>query len=246
MKSTLDVVGIEESGTNCVFQVSNGCVSKILSRYRRTGLLEPRSIGGSRPRILTPGVISTIIRCKRENPSIFAWEIRKLLEAARQCKASKVPSVSSINRILRKIHVDGGPMCLTPRATMTSGQKASGTETAPPSPRSRAQRWSEVEPGKCLNPTKYHSARSLTCTSLPLESEFSQSQYADMYTREKLSAQTRLPEDTIKVWFSNRRAKWRREAKLRNNVQSECVDVGACLPDHRLGLVLEHVWVPWN
>lgn len=34
------------------------------------------------------------------------------------------------------------------------------------------------------------------------ESEFSHSQYADLYTREKLSAQIKLPEDTIKVSWS--------------------------------------------
>uniref|UniRef100_A0A8C2ZRD3 Paired box 4 n=1 Tax=Cyclopterus lumpus TaxID=8103 RepID=A0A8C2ZRD3_CYCLU len=182
---------IMPTSTLCVFQVSSGCVSKILSRYRRTGLLQPKTIGGSRPRLLTPGVISTIIQCKRENPTIFAWEIRKRLAAARIYKAPKVPSVSSINRILRKIHSDHGPL------------------------------WPRMSPAFLFLHSEAHVNMFLSPGS-----EFSHSLYADLYTREKLAAAIKLPEDTIKVWFSNRRAKLRREAKHRSGSQV-CIGASA-------------------
>ncbi|XP_076015005.1 paired box protein Pax-4 [Genypterus blacodes] len=208
--------GVRPSHISRILRVSSGCVSKILSRYRRTGLLEPKAIGGSRPRLLTPGVIASIIRCKRENPTTFAWEIRKRL-AAERIKPSRIPSVSSINRILRKIHSDQGPDCMETirteqsfypviQAEVSKGKMLAGANIHQQKPESAQHR----------NRTTFTPEQSRT-----LEQEFSHSQYADMYTREKLSTQIKLPEETIKVWFSNRRAKWRREAKQRSSTHSK-------------------------
>nr|XP_015904752.2 paired box protein Pax-1-like [Parasteatoda tepidariorum] len=82
--------------------VSHGCVSKILTRFYETGSIKPGSIGGSKPKqVATPHVVRKILRYKQENPSIFAWEIRDLLRNQRVCDDTSIPSVSSINRILR-------------------------------------------------------------------------------------------------------------------------------------------------
>ncbi|XP_054710366.1 paired box pox-neuro protein-like [Uloborus diversus] len=82
--------------------VSHGCVSKILTRFYETGSIKPGSIGGSKPKqVATPHVVRKILRYKQENPSIFAWEIRDLLRSQRVCDEQSIPSVSSINRILR-------------------------------------------------------------------------------------------------------------------------------------------------
>ena len=38
-------------------------------------------IGGSKPKVATPEVVSKIEGYKRDNPTIFAWEIREKLIA---------------------------------------------------------------------------------------------------------------------------------------------------------------------
>ncbi|XP_022247975.1 paired box protein Pax-6-like [Limulus polyphemus] len=74
---------------------SQTAVTKIL------GTLRPGVIGGSKPKVATPAVVAKIEQYKRENPTIFAWEIRERLISERVCTNNTAPSVSSINRILR-------------------------------------------------------------------------------------------------------------------------------------------------
>lgn len=69
-----------------------------IRRYYETGSFKAGVIGGSKPKVATPPVVDAIANYKRENPTMFAWEIRDRLLAEGICSQDNVPSVSSINR----------------------------------------------------------------------------------------------------------------------------------------------------
>ncbi|KAG7213474.1 hypothetical protein KM043_002745 [Ampulex compressa] len=100
--------GVRPCDISRQLRVSHGCVSKILSsppsfclRYYETGSFKAGVIGGSKPKVATPPVVEAIANYKRDNPTMFAWEIRDRLLAEGICSQDNVPSVSSINRIVR-------------------------------------------------------------------------------------------------------------------------------------------------
>ncbi|XP_012687379.2 paired box protein Pax-4 [Clupea harengus] len=210
--------GVRPCQISQILKVSSGCISKILSRYKKTGLLCPKAVGGSRPRRLTPDVISTIIQHKSASPTIFAWEIRQSLLAARACEAEKIPSVSSINRILRKMKIDtftsNGIYTDIVNAVPVQGRRdiSSGTEHL------AVHKSSTPLQSDTQQRSRTHFSPKQAET---LEQEFLHNQYPDMFAREKLATQINVPGDTIKVWFSNRRAKLRRESLTKqDNVAS--------------------------
>ena len=106
-------LGIRPCDISRRLKVTHGCISKLLSKYKKTGSINPGGGSIGRPRVITPRVEETIGQYRREQPGIFSWELRDRLLRENECSRENLPSLSSISRLIKhKIIAADSTACL--------------------------------------------------------------------------------------------------------------------------------------
>ena len=83
-------------------RITHGCISKLLSKYRKTGSIQSGGEGVGRPRVITCHIAQRIDQYLTEQPRIHSREIQVRLIQDNICSPENSPSLTSISRLLKK------------------------------------------------------------------------------------------------------------------------------------------------
>lgn len=98
---TLALRGFRPCDISRRLRITHGCISKLLSKYRKTGSIQAGGESVGRPRVITPRIAQRIMEYRKEQPGLFSWEIRDRLVQESLCSKESPPSLSSISRLLK-------------------------------------------------------------------------------------------------------------------------------------------------
>uniref|UniRef100_A0AAF5PXI9 Homeobox domain-containing protein n=2 Tax=Wuchereria bancrofti TaxID=6293 RepID=A0AAF5PXI9_WUCBA len=222
--------GIKPCHISRQLRVSHGAVSKILNRYVETGSVSPGQIGGNpRSRLAIQAVEKHILALKAKCPSLCASELRSCLIEQEICSAENAPTVSSINRHIRSKKLNNSndkERKVTKKNQLShSIEQILGLQNGEDDgPETSEASYSEGEgsgdkrngnasdDGNCgKNGRVRRNRTSFSSEQLEImEAAFNTNTYPDQDERERIAIKTGLSEDKIMTWFSNRRARCRK------------------------------------
>ncbi|XP_058945096.1 paired box protein Pax-3-B [Pocillopora verrucosa] len=226
-------------------KITHGCISKLLSKYQKTGSINAGGANVGRPRVITLRMEQKIEQYRREQPGIFSWELRDRLLRENVCNRENLPSLSSISRLIkhkminlvsnrkRECSANEGEFAAVDTNTSHSNGESLNQRTEG---HARKQGFNQINlrssnlDKDCIISGRQRRKRAKYTKNqlLKLELEFERNPYPNSWERETLAQQLGIHETRIQVWFSNRRAKGRRERFGDEGSQRQSISAPVC------------------